>query len=240
MRSNSVETWLDREGVAYGYVASLALTGFDDKSSLTNQARIGVTLMPELVESYAIAMLDGNEFPAVVCYKGSKGYIVIDGNHRIAAAREAGRAAVDAYVVTNSTPLQIRTLTKLANYYNGERPKQEHAILQAVEHVMETGASVMSTPRLFGISKNTLQVAMRDRRARDRLARAGVNASAVPDRKLEKWVDAIGCGSRGDWRVSWATASGPLRRRNNQRARSGGVGGAASFWAFGPAAGTCG
>jgi nucleotide-binding universal stress UspA family protein len=58
------------------------------------------------------AMQSGAPLPAVELYKLGSGYYVVDGNHRVAAARELGQAEVDADV-TEFVPLDDATAQRV-------------------------------------------------------------------------------------------------------------------------------
>ena len=71
----------------------------DQKDSLRNQARLGVSIQQDVVEEYATAMRNGAAFPALVGFQRSDGsFILAGGNHRLAAAKSANRMTVDLYV----------------------------------------------------------------------------------------------------------------------------------------------
>ena len=75
---------LDDIGVEYKIV-EIAFADIDVESSKHNQARF-LALHEETVLAYAAAMEQGDVFPPIIV-TGTKGkYLVLDGNHRIAAA----------------------------------------------------------------------------------------------------------------------------------------------------------
>ena len=54
--------------MTWEYVPDVAASLIDRQLSLQNQARLGVSLNPDLVDEYAIAMLEGAVFPALVAF----------------------------------------------------------------------------------------------------------------------------------------------------------------------------
>jgi ParB-like chromosome segregation protein Spo0J len=53
---------------------------------------------PKLVDDYAVAMSKGNQFPPITCRSESGVFVLIDGHHRVAAARKLGHQYIQAFV----------------------------------------------------------------------------------------------------------------------------------------------
>lgn len=88
------------------------------------------------VKAYARAIARGSPPPAVVLERTNGAYAVLDGAHRISAARLAGMREIDAFVGTRQVPSATRA-----------NPAHNHAdigLARAVEngHVFETGVPV--------------------------------------------------------------------------------------------------
>src|SRR4051812_39000956 len=80
----------DKYAVSWEYLENVGANQFDIETSLKNQARFE-PLHEETVEEYAEAMGRGDLFPAVVAIRRRKNgkLVIIDGNHRLAAAQRA-------------------------------------------------------------------------------------------------------------------------------------------------------
>jgi AcrR family transcriptional regulator len=180
-REEKVERWLRDKGLTFEYVPSLDLKLIDRRLSEQNQARPEQPILTERAEAYAIAMLDGAEFPALVVYRAiNGGYVVITGNHRIAAAHMAERLTFDAYVVQTTDELTIELLTRTANVLEGDRGSPEEHLHHAIYFVEMRGMTVKDAANECGVSATTLQSRLRRRDTDRRLGKIpGVDPSAI-------------------------------------------------------------
>lgn len=169
------ESWLTREGVTFHYAAKIPLSNFDDKASLGNQARLGKPLIEERVQQYATAFEQGAEFPALIAYQGKDGkYILIAGNHRLAAAQLTKRRDLDAYVVEIDDAYIVRRLTVAANSQEGMGTTREESIIQALDLMQRFKRSAAEVAPSFNLKPAVLDDAMRRKRAAERLTKLGV------------------------------------------------------------------
>ena len=53
---------------------------------------------PKLVDDYVAAMNKGHQFPPITCRSESAVFVLIDGHHRVAAARKLGHEYIQAFV----------------------------------------------------------------------------------------------------------------------------------------------
>lgn len=131
---------MDREGVEWVYREAVPLTHFDLEASRFNMGRLeGVPtegksrgIRESLAESYALAMLDGAHFPAVIAHERGGRYILISGNHRLRAAELAEVDAFDTYIALATDIAVIERLTRTANLaLEGDRGTEEEGVRQA-------------------------------------------------------------------------------------------------------------
>src|SRR5689334_10226051 len=88
-RRPDVEAWLAERHVPYTFDPALEVGSVDQVASLANQARLE-PLDPDVVERYAADMARGDHFPPVLARQQGKKIVLLGGNHRLAAARDAG------------------------------------------------------------------------------------------------------------------------------------------------------
>jgi hypothetical protein len=174
------ESWLRREGVDFVYHPFIPLEKFDVERSLQNQARLERPLIPEVVEEYARALRDGAQFPAVVCYATATGYVLIDRNHRLAAARRVGLAGWDAYEVLTQDKFLLECLTRTANILEGVRATPAERLEQAAYLAATYGAPIRVLAQRFALDEDRLAEYLRERRARERLLAQGVSDLRLP------------------------------------------------------------
>ena len=122
MRVETIESKLDKDGIAWQYLSSLSLNTIDRAASKANHARFEAR-SEELVEEYARHMLTGDEFPPIVIWQQEpqKAFLVIDGNHRVWAADRINRLSLDAYQVLVDDVYVIERLTRSWNTSNGQK-----------------------------------------------------------------------------------------------------------------------
>jgi ParB-like chromosome segregation protein Spo0J len=107
---------------AWEYHDKIELAEIDLKTSEDNPARLLSRLDEDRVLSYAVAMLDGVEFPAIVLLRVSERgykYLIATGVHRIKAALEAKLTEFDAYIVNEAAAYRSEALIRQANTIEG-------------------------------------------------------------------------------------------------------------------------
>jgi hypothetical protein len=137
-----IEEMLKEKGVTWEFFDEFDVELIDIPKSLANQARIGSPINAEQVDTYEEGMKRGDVFPAIVLYRSGKKYVVIDGNHRVAAAKNTGYNLA-AYVVGAKTPAQVIVmLTYEANTKHGLPTSQRERARHAV-YLMENAGATM-------------------------------------------------------------------------------------------------
>ena len=177
MRDPKAEGWLKSEGVRFRYEPALPLDKFDLPRSRNNQARPTDWKLPDDIERYALAMIDGDEFPCVVVFEGPEGYVLIDGNQRYCAAREIERPTLDAFVVEEQDRLVLLRITMTANgILNGVGLTAAEVLKQAVTFkLVHPGVPMKDIAKSFRIKVERLELAVRTSEVTARLGLAGVN-----------------------------------------------------------------
>jgi hypothetical protein len=105
MRSGKYEQFLRRHGLGFVFKETVPITEIDEEASLKNNARF-VSINPEIVNNYALKMIDGVDFEAICVHKpkNAKKYVIISGNHRFQAHKVAEHTEIDLYFVTGELP----------------------------------------------------------------------------------------------------------------------------------------
>jgi len=113
----------------------MQLIDIDWKEADDNPCRLGAKINELRVIDYGSKMLDGVEFPAIVLLEvsGKALFNVLTGRHRGRAAREAGFAKFDAYVVRESDPFRVDNLIRFLNVIEGEAPDRAERLAQLVQ-----------------------------------------------------------------------------------------------------------
>lgn len=170
---------------AYGFTYTrevIDLSKVDRKQSRLNQARIDAPINEDQVLLYGEGMEAGDKFPPIVVHKVKDGYIVMDGNHRVAAAdvariNDAPITTMDAYVVVNASPAQITAFTYEANSKHGLPTSMQDRLRQAI-YLIERGVKKSDAAASLKIPTERLTYALDNYNAERRFAKLG-------NRKLE-------------------------------------------------------
>lgn len=174
-RSELVERQLADKGVNYN-LTEIDIELFDEERSRHNQARIASPLIPSVVETYVAAMDRGDEFPPLIAYQARGGkFVVIDGNHRLSAAKAAGLTKVWAYVVRADTPSELITmLTYEANTKHGLPTSEAERARHAVYLIENAGESIKHAAARMNLSSTYLSKHYAKVRADNRAGENGI------------------------------------------------------------------
>lgn len=166
----SIAQWLDEHEVEWVFQAAVPLSSIDVEASKRNQARLAQAIDPGIVQRYVLAMESGAQFPALVAWKNVAGrYVLIDGNHRLAAMLQVRRAEANLFVVQTMDPLVIERLTRTANLLNGYGVSPADALEQACYLVEKLNYVPSSAASLCLVPVKKLTDTIRIRKIRTRL-----------------------------------------------------------------------
>lgn len=183
----AAESLFDRLGVTWEYARGISIGLVDRESSIQNQARLGVSLISDVVDEYALAMLDGAAFPALVAFPQPNGtYVLAGGNHRLAAAREAKRALVDLYILRVNDEAMRRLVTTSLNTLVGVRPERAETVEQAIAWMERYGRTPKNAASFYGLPESVLTRELRLRGAKRRLQIGGVPLQGLAKSVIER------------------------------------------------------
>lgn len=166
-----IEAWLDERRVAWTYHPQLAVDQVDRLAGLNNQARLE-PLSDEVVDRYAADMERGDQFPPIIVRRVGKKLVPIGGNHRLAAAGRAKRAALAAYEIVCEPETALR-LSYEDNRRHGLPPSEDERLAQAV-HLVGTGYTHAQAAEVCGVHRSKLGAAIARQRADQRALDLGV------------------------------------------------------------------
>jgi hypothetical protein len=166
------------------------ISKIDQKNSHLNQARIAEPIDEDQVILYAQSMSDGAVFPPIVVFKRGALYIVLDGNHRVAAAEMADVASLRAYVVKDPTPAQITAFTFAANTRHGLPTSLQDRVRQAI-HMVEKGVKAADAAKQLGIPLTQLRSGLDTYYAEKRFRSLGIKKFDALTKTTQKKLDSI-------------------------------------------------
>lgn len=189
MRDPAAEALFERLGVKYEYRRDVEIALIDRDRSLRNQARVIDTLNNDVVESYALAMLEGAVFPALVAFPLPTGtYVLAGGNHRTAAAILADITLVDLYVLDVRDGALQRLITTTLNESVGHGIARPEKIELAIDWMERYGRTARSAAAEYHIPEAKFTDELRARAAQKRLLAAGVPAGSLNKSHAERLV----------------------------------------------------
>lgn len=154
------------------------------KASRENHARLGVPLIEELIDEYALAMSQGSDFLMPVFFDDQAGFVVAGGNQRMAAANKNEIEKVMAYVVVTDDDYIKDMLPRVLNRRHGERSKTAEAVEHAIYAMNTYNLSPDEAAKLFTVQKKRLNDRMNAKEIQERLAPVGL--SDLPQTTLLK------------------------------------------------------
>lgn len=179
MRSQVIEHWIGSYGLPWRYEEAVPWTAFDDMTSNRNQARLGTIKIQEAVDRYALALIDGEKFPAVIAWQGAEGLVLIDGIQRREAAKLAEILSWDVYVVESKDAVLLDCMTRAANARIGFRQTAEESLAHAKEWTRRWGQPAAEAARRFNLNRSTVQSALRIDEIRGEAARLEIAVDGI-------------------------------------------------------------
>jgi hypothetical protein len=172
-RHPDIEKWLTDRHVTFEHQPAMPLGDVDQVASLANQARLE-PLDPEVVDRYAADMRRGDTFPPIVVLRRPrKGHVIVGGNHRWHAAKEAGLDTLPAYLIDAEGEMVLR-LTYEDNRRHGLPPSEAERIAQAV-HLIDNGWTAKAAAACVGVSEPRISIERSTRKAARRADHLGVD-----------------------------------------------------------------
>lgn len=168
----TMEEWIASHGAGFS-LQTIRLSDINQEASLANQARFQA-LDTEVVLNYAAAMERGDRFPPIVVHAVRGELVVVDGNHRVAAADLAEQPAIDAYVVGNISDQTVQMMTFEANARHGLPSTTDERVAHGL-FLIDSGVSVKDAAAMVSVAFNTLMKEAQAARADARLARLNVD-----------------------------------------------------------------
>lgn len=150
-KDSRTENFLTSMGVAFKYTNAVTLADLSQDWSEKNLAR-PVPKREEAVMEYATLMESGSAAPAPILSNTERGYDVLDGVQRIAAAELAGYTKLSAYIVECDSEDVLTAIRVLANARLQGRPEPpEWTRRRAVEIlVVQKGLSSSEVAKMGG------------------------------------------------------------------------------------------
>jgi ParB-like chromosome segregation protein Spo0J len=175
--------------VSWKFVETVRLDEIDIAKSKGNQARPGIPIDEEIVTTYRTNLLS-RPYPPIVAREVGDELLVLDGNHRVAAAESLHLSEYPhgCYVVACSDR-QADDFARNANTAHGVRLSRDQSIEQAVYSVTDLGVSIREASESFSIPDKTIGDAIRAKEAKDRAYRLGVSIdrlSITAQRNLQR------------------------------------------------------
>lgn len=170
-RRPDVEQFLIDNHVSFTYKQSVKIDQFDIDKSLRNQARLGAPINQDAVARYTEDILNDAIFPPILVEKGPKGFIVLDGNHRLQAHKKAA-VPVDVYICEAPAPVLV-LITFLANTKHG-LPSSEVDRIHHALFLIDGGLSAADAAARLSVPLPKVRLAVSKQNAARRADDAGI------------------------------------------------------------------
>lgn len=168
---DSSSTFLSNQGVPFE-ARRISLERIDP-ASRRRQVRTN-EVEHSLVDEYTVAMGAGDKFPPIIVRETSSGtFFVIDGIHRVEAAKANKRPYVDAYIIDVDVE-RGRELALMSNRFHGKRTDSTEALQHAAELVRTQGVTQKYAAEKMRVSLKALGGLLRSQEASSRAFELGV------------------------------------------------------------------
>lgn len=180
MKDPKTEQFLTHGAWQWVYHQRVAFSDIDLKASRENPSRLLSRVDEDRVESYALAMQDKVEFPAIVLLAldpavSTFKYLIATGVHRVSAAEVADITAIDAYVVAEPDQYRAELLFRRLNTIEGHGVSIRDRVMQIL-HLHETypDQPLKALAKEWNIKYSTVQSTYREQQAIRRAREFGV------------------------------------------------------------------
>lgn len=186
-RSPEIEGWLNRiiSSEHWDYWPVVDVNDIDWPASLAAQNREGKELHGPTVASITESIKARQPVPPLILRQQPKGkLIVVNGNHRGAAARGLGVESVAAYVVSVDDDT-FYLLSATANAVNGREAGAEFILRSAAYAVSVKGFPAAKVAPMFGLAPRTLLDYLQAKEGVAKLRNAGVRVDVPITKAIE-------------------------------------------------------
>lgn len=178
MKDLITEQWMTDRSFEFEYLQTIPIGKIVVSDEAHEQIRLSKALNTEHVNLYRMAYESGAELPAIMLYHDGESYAVLNGIHRLTAARAAGKENVDGYVVDVSDADQVDEIRRTVNLMNGLPMSSNERIEQALHLVNASAWTAAKAARAFGLTESILSIRQRAADALVRVARVTTGLSA--------------------------------------------------------------
>lgn len=188
MKDLITEKWMADRQYDFEYIQTIPITKISVSEEAHEQIRLSKVLNQEHVNLYRMAYESGAELPAIMLYHDGETYSVLNGIHRLTAARAAGKDAMDGYVVDVRDADQVDEIRRTINLMNGLPMSSAERVEQALHLVNASGWSGVKAAKAFGLAESTLTIRQR---AADGLARVSRLITGMTVKEIEDLIPMV-------------------------------------------------
>jgi len=172
---------------------TIRFSQIDLKESSFNGARLGDTIINDLVNDYAQGMINGDTFPSVVVYKAKNGkFIIISGNQRsnaiaklIAMGKLPKDPTMEVYVLDTADQMLLEAVARSANVSHGSRTTATERMAHAIYMVTKYGMKPSDAALLYMVSCSSINHNLRAEKVRRDLGKQNIDVSSLPNSAIE-------------------------------------------------------
>jgi len=171
--STHTARWIETYGVIPN-LQELEIHEINVKLSLKNQARLD-PMDPDMARVYRDAMTAGAIFPALVGYSTPKGTVLVDGNHRLAAAIAAKATHLWVYelAIETDTHMTLNMILSANATLNGKEATFSDRVKHGVRMVAQ-GMTIKDAARQVSIAATALSANIKADTVKQRARSLGV------------------------------------------------------------------
>lgn len=179
MRDLRVEQRLTTAQIPWEFLSGVPWTDIYSDEEICRQIRLDKGTDPEVIDSYALAMMDGVDFTAIIVVGEKPPYAIVAGLHRQAAAELAERLLTDVYRLLTDDVSVAERIRRTDNAGNGTRQSKEDMTAQGMYMVREQGMSVEQAAHECHLRSEYLAARLRADRVRLDLLRMQVDPRQI-------------------------------------------------------------